>query len=67
MVSNIRIAQELGVLNVPHRAIDSIDRIGEYDSEETCVICTGSQGEANAALSLLARGDHPIYRCLKMM
>ncbi len=59
MVSNIRIAQELGVLNVPHRAIDSIDRIGEYDSEETCVICTGSQGEANAALSLLARGDHP--------
>ncbi|HAE54257.1 MAG TPA: hypothetical protein DCG25_04750, partial [Acidimicrobiaceae bacterium] len=59
MVSNIRIAQELGVLNVPHRAIDSIDRIGEYDSEEICVICTGSQGEANAALSLLARGDHP--------
>ncbi|MEC9089503.1 MAG: ribonuclease J [Actinomycetota bacterium] len=59
MVSNIRIAQELGVLNVPHRAIDSIDRIGEYDSEAICVICTGSQGEANAALSLLARGDHP--------
>ena len=59
MVGNIRIAQEIGVLNVPHRAIDSIDRIGEYDPEAICVICTGSQGEANAALSLLARGDHP--------
>ena len=34
MVGNIRIAQEIGVLNVPHRAIDSIDRIGEYDQKQ---------------------------------
>tara|TARA_Y100001970_G_scaffold182765_1_gene222261 strand:+ start:887 stop:2545 length:1659 start_codon:yes stop_codon:yes gene_type:complete len=59
MVGNMRIAQELGVLKVPHRAIDSIDRVGEYDPQTICVICTGSQGEPNAALSLLARGDHP--------
>lgn len=59
MVNNIRIAQELGVLSLPHRSIDSIDRLGDYDPETVCVICTGSQGEANAALSLLAADNHP--------
>jgi len=59
MVNNIRIAQELGILNLPHRSIDSIDRLGDYDPEAVCVICTGSQGETNAALSLLARDNHP--------
>ena len=61
MVNNIRIAQEIGVLDLPARSVDSIDRLNEYDPEDICVICTGSQGEPNAALSLLARGNHPDF------
>ena len=58
MINNIRTAQELGVLELPHRYVDSIDRIGSYEPGAVCVICTGSQGEPNAALSLLAKSDH---------
>lgn len=61
MVNNVRIAQELRVLNLPDRSVDSIDRLNEYDPEDVCVICTGSQGETNAALSLLAGGNHPDF------
>tara|TARA_B100000579_G_C22844540_1_gene863562 strand:- start:2548 stop:4209 length:1662 start_codon:yes stop_codon:yes gene_type:complete len=61
MVNNVRIAKELGVLDLPDRSVDSIDKLNEYDPEDVCIICTGSQGEANAALSLLARGNHPDF------
>ena len=61
MVNNVRIAKELGVLDLPDRSVDSIDRLNDYAPEDVCVICTGSQGETNAALSLLARGDHPDF------
>jgi len=61
MVNNVRIAQELGVLDLPARSVDSIDRLNDYDPGDVCVICTGSQGEPNAALSLLARGNHPDF------
>ena len=59
MVNNIRIAQDLGVLDLPHRSVDSIENLRHYDNESVCVICTGSQGERNAALSLLSRSEHP--------
>ena len=59
MVNNVRIAQELGVLDLPHRCVDSIERLDMYEPGSICVICTGSQGEPNAALSLLAKSDHP--------
>jgi len=48
-------------LDLPDRSVDSIDRLNDYAPEDVCVICTGSQGETNAALSLLARGDHPDF------
>jgi|TARA_B110000014_G_scaffold60566_1_gene40992 ribonuclease J len=59
MVNNIRIAQELGVLDLPHRCVDSIEHLHMYEPGDVCVICTGSQGEPNAALSLIARSEHP--------
>lgn len=59
MVNNIRIAQELGVLDLPHRCVDSIEHLHMYEPGAICVICTGSQGEPNAALSLIAKSAHP--------
>ena len=59
MVNNVRIAKELDLLDIPDRHLRSVEDLDEYDPSQICVICTGSQGEPNAALSLLARGEHP--------
>jgi ribonuclease J len=58
MVSNVRLARELGVLELPERNLASIEQVGQFEPGQVCVICTGSQGEPNAALSLLAAGEH---------
>ena len=59
MVNNVRIARQLGVLNIPERALFSIEQLGSLDPSQVCIVCTGSQGEPNAALSLIAHGNHP--------
>ena len=59
MVRNMRIAEDMGYLNVPaDLVIDSKD-LDQYD-DNVVLICTGSQGEPMAALSRMANGDHQI-------
>ncbi len=57
MVNNVRMARDLGLINLPDRHFISIDEIDDYPPNEVCIVSTGSQGEPMAALSLLARGD----------
>jgi len=57
MVNNMRMARELGLIDIPDRHFVAIEDIDEYPPHEVCIISTGSQGEPMAALSLLARGD----------
>ena len=57
MVNNVRMARDLGLINLPDRHFVSIDEIDDYPPNEVCIVSTGSQGEPMAALSLLARGD----------
>jgi ribonuclease J len=52
------IAQELGALRVPADIVVPLDELAELPAEQTAVICTGSQGEPFAALSLMASGSH---------
>ena len=59
MVNNVRIARQLGVLDVPERALFGVEQLGSLDPSNVCIVCTGSQGEPNAALSLIANGSHP--------
>ena len=59
MVNNVRIARHLGVLDVPERALFGVEQIDRFDPGEVCIVCTGSQGEPNAALALIAQGSHP--------
>ncbi len=58
MVNNVRIARDLGLLDVPEKRIKPISSLGDFDKGQVCVVCTGSQGEHRAALSQLANGEH---------
>ncbi len=58
MLTNTRIARELGYLNVPSDLlIDSYD-VKELPDHKLLVLCTGSQGEPLSALARMASGEH---------
>ena len=58
MHSNTELASKMGVLDLSAADIVDITEIADLDPESACVICTGSQGEPFAALSLMAGGDN---------
>ena len=58
MVNNVRIARQLGVLDIAERSLFGAQHIGRLDPGELCIVCTGSQGEPGAALSQIASGAH---------
>ncbi|CAB4340244.1 MAG: RNase J family beta-CASP ribonuclease [Actinobacteria bacterium] len=59
MIRNMKIAQEMGYLNVPAGILFDARELDNYD-DNVVLICTGSQGEPMAALSRMANGDHQI-------
>ena len=59
MVRNMKIAEEMGYLNVPSGLVIDAKDLDNYD-DRVVLICTGSQGEPMAALSRMANGDHQI-------
>ncbi|HSF85529.1 MAG TPA: ribonuclease J [Acidimicrobiia bacterium] len=58
MLRNTEVTKDLGLLNVPEDAVRTIEELRELPPNQTAVICTGSQGEPFAALSLMAQGEH---------
>jgi ribonuclease J len=52
------IAAELGVLDIPDDAVVALGDLAGMPPDKTAVICTGSQGEPFAALSLMSSGNH---------
>jgi ribonuclease J len=59
MVRNMKLAQDLGYLEVPAGLIVDAKNIEDY-GDNVVLICTGSQGEPLAALSRMANGEHQI-------
>jgi ribonuclease J len=59
MVRNMKIAQEMGYLNIPAGVLIDVKELDSYD-DNVVLICTGSQGEPMAALARMANGDHQI-------
>jgi ribonuclease J len=59
MVRNMKIAEDMGYLNVPADLVIDAKDLDQYD-DNVVLICTGSQGEPMAALSRMANGDHQI-------
>ncbi len=58
MLTNTRIARELGYLDVPDDLIIDAYDVGNYPPEKTVVLCTGSQGEPLSALARMSVGEH---------
>ena len=60
MVRNMKIAEDLGYLNVPAGTLIDIKKVDDYPEDQIVLICTGSQGEPMAALSRMANRDHRV-------
>ncbi len=58
MVRNMPIARELGHLVYDDADVIEMADVGALDRDQVAIICTGSQGEPFAALSLMAAGRH---------
>ncbi len=56
---NVNIARNLGLLNPPPHTLLRPHELAHHRPDEQVIVCTGSQGEPLAALSRMARGDHP--------
>ena len=58
MVANVAVAQELGYLTVPDGLIVPLEDLAELPAQRQVILSTGSQGEPNSALALIAAGEH---------
>ena len=57
MKKNVRLAKEMGLLNIPDDKLLDIEDVKDLDPGKVCVISTGSQGEPMSALSLMASAE----------
>ncbi|PWU21944.1 MAG: ribonuclease J [Candidatus Rokuibacteriota bacterium] len=58
MVSNVAVASELGHLSVPDGLLASLEELAELPPHRQLILSTGSQGETNSAVALIAAGEH---------
>lgn len=58
MLRNMPIARELGYLSYADEDVVDLREVAGLAREQVAIICTGSQGEPFAALSLMAAGRH---------
>lgn len=62
MEQNSRVAMDLGYLDPPEGLFVSLEELLRMPKEKRVIVSTGSQGEAAAALSRIAAGEHPKIR-----
>jgi ribonuclease J len=58
METNVRLASELGYLRVPEGTLLPLDELSALPPYRQVIISTGSQGEPNSALALMAAAEH---------
>src|SRR5439155_11741232 len=59
MEQNLKVASELGHLNVPEGCLVDLREANDLPPEKVVMLSTGSQGEPTSVLSRIAPGDHP--------
>lgn len=58
MEKAVEISRGFGYIHIPDNTIISTDEVKKTRNSEVLILCTGSQGEPNAALSRIASGEH---------
>lgn len=58
MVNIVSVAIERGYLTIPDGMLIEAQEIDKLSPEKVAILCTGSQGEPNAALARLANGNY---------
>jgi len=58
MVNNMKVATQLGIVDVPDDTLIELEEINKYPPERIVVATTGSQGEPMSALTRMATADH---------
>jgi ribonuclease J len=62
MERNVRVAGDLGYLTVPEGVVVPLEELAEMPAERQVILSTGSQGEPNSALTLMAAGEHKYFQ-----
>ncbi len=58
MVENVRMAQDLGYLNIPPGLLIKLEQVEGLPASRVVIVATGSQGEPSSALARMATGKH---------
>ena len=66
MKMGLEIAKNLGYVKIKKNTLISIDKINDYPDKKIVVICTGAQGEENAALPRIVEGNHKYIKIKKL-
>ena len=64
MEKTIEVGQQIGYIKAPKGTIIEPTEINNYEPNELCFLCTGSQGEPLAALSRVAAGSHKYIKLI---
>ncbi|QBQ08031.1 ribonuclease J [Spiroplasma gladiatoris] len=60
----IKIIRQMGHLNINDKMFIKQNEIDNYPKNQIMILCTGSQGEPMAALSRIARQEHPAVKLI---
>jgi len=63
--TSLRIAQELGYINIPENLLVDPNQISKISPRELLVLTTGSQGEQFSALNLISQDKHKTVKVKK--
>jgi len=58
MLANVELAIKLGYLKIPAGLVVRVQDVVNLADNQVVVMCTGSQGEENSALTRMGSGDH---------
>ena len=64
MENVVEIGMQMKTIDVPEDVFVSQELVNQFSPEKMCIVCTGSQGEALAALSRIAGGSHKYVKII---
>lgn len=65
MKANVEVAKQLGYIKASKETLIDISHVHDYPDSRVIVVCTGAQGESNAALSRIVTDNHRFIKLKK--